>query len=222
VELYEFKDMKNEINNYIKDIIQDEYIFMLNDDNIEYYLNKYVISDESDIMFLLEKYVNLGNINKIKNLLNISIEQNLSDSIQIEILYELLKLNNKKLKYCEQIFEIFENNDYSDNIKLQNTLKIIIEYYNNELRYSHRLGNQKFKKYLNNKNLDRINNNYACYLNLYKYFDFNNIKKDKCVICLKKNIEIITLNCHHTHTCCYKCYNHIDKCPLCRNNIYKF
>jgi len=221
IELYEFKNMNENLNSYIKDIIQDEYIFMLDNDNIEYYLNKFVISDESDIMFLLEKYVNLNKINDIEKLLNISFEQNLSDSIKINILYELIKLNNKKLKYCEQIFELFENNDYSNNINLQNILKIIIEYYNNELIYSHKLGNQKYKKYLNNKNLDRINNNYASYLNLYKYFDLNNIKKDKCVICLKENIEIITLNCHHTHICCYKCYNRIDKCPLCRDNIFK-
>jgi Fe-S-cluster formation regulator IscX/YfhJ len=221
VELYEFKDMKNEINNYIKNIIQDEYIFMLNDDNIEYYLNKYIIIEESDILFLLEKYVNLGNINKIKNLLNISIEQNVSTINNIKILNELIKLNHKRIKYCEQIFEIFENNNYNDNTELKNIFNDSINYYNNELRYSHRLGNINYKKYLNKENLDRLNNNFAVYLNLYKYFDEYNIKKDNCIICLKENIEIITLNCHHTHKCCYKCYYQIDKCPMCRDKIYK-
>jgi len=220
IELYEEKNMTKELNDYIRNIIQDEYMFMFDDDNIEYYLDKYVISEESDIIFLLEKYVNLGKLNEIQKLLNISIEQNLSDIIQIKILYELIKLNHKRIKYCERVFELFEKNNY-DNTELQNILKNIVEYYNNELKYSHRLGNKKYEKYLTKDNLDRINNNYAVYLNLYKYFDINNIKKDKCVICLKENIEIITLKCHHTHNCCYRCYPHIDKCPLCRDKIYK-
>ena len=58
------------------------------------------------------------------------------------------------------------------------------------------------------------------FLNLYKYFDINNIKKDNCVICLNNN-EIITLNCHFSHIVCYKCYSKIDKCPMCREIIYK-
>ena len=69
IELYEEKNMTKELNDYIKNIIQDEYMFMFDDDNIEYYLDKYVISEESDIIFLLEKYVNLGKLNEIQKLL---------------------------------------------------------------------------------------------------------------------------------------------------------
>ena len=70
----------------------------------------------------------------------------MSDIIQIKILYELIKLNHKRIKYCERVFELFEKNNY-DNTELQNILKNIVEYYNNELKYSHRLGNKKYEKY---------------------------------------------------------------------------
>ena len=219
IELYETKNMNNEINTYIQNILQDEYIFMLDNDNIEYYLDRYSIIDESDILFLLEKYTNLNKSDNIKNLFNISLEKNYSSEIKVKILFELIKKNNKKIKYCELIFDEIENlKDKSNDIN--NTINNVISYYNNEIYYNGMLGKDKYKKYLNKKNLDIINNNMCKFLNLYKYFDINNIKKDNCVICLNNN-EIITLNCHFSHIVCYKCYSKIDKCPMCREIIYK-
>jgi hypothetical protein len=219
IELYETKNMNKEINTYIQNILHDEYIFMLDNNNIEYYLDKYSIIDDSDILFLLEKYTNLNKSDNIKNLFNISLEKNYCSEIKIKILFELVKRNNKKIKYCELIFNEIENlKDKSNDIN--NIIKNVISYYNNELYYNGILGKDKYKKYLEKKNLDIINNNLCKYLNLYKYFDISNIKTDNCVICLNNNV-IITLNCHFSHIVCYKCYSKIDKCPMCRDIIYK-
>lgn len=228
--MYEKKNMINDINNYIRIILDDIYVFMQDESDTDYYIDKITIINEMDITFLLKIYKDLEEsekfkVTKLTELLNTSIEKNFSIALQLNILYDMIHLtyNKEKLKYCELFFEKYENiiNNLNNNENLNIIKNYVINIYNIELSYSTRLGNKKYEKYLNRKNKDIINNNYAIYLNLYKYFDINNIKKDNCVICLKENIEIITLNCHNTHILCYKCYQNIDTCPLCRDIIYK-
>jgi len=224
IELLKTKNMHIDSNNYIKQIIDDELNFIFDDNNdIDYYLDNYVITDESDILYLLDKYKSFGKINKIRDLIN-KIELNnkikFNPEIYINILYEYVRLNDTtRIKYCGLIFDLIEKIENKSD-KINNILNEIIEYYNTELYYSNRLGSIKYKKYLNRRNLDNINNNYCIYLKLYKYFNIDNIEKNLCVICLDTQ-DIIKLNCHETHIVCPECYKRIDKCPMCRDVIHK-
>jgi hypothetical protein len=228
IELIKTKNMYIDSNNYIKQIINDELNFIFNDNNdnndIDYYLDNYVITDESDILYLLDKYKSFGKMNKIRDLINKTEfnnnEINFNPEIYINILYEYVRLNDtSRIKYCGLIFDLIEKIENKSD-KINNILNEIIEYYNAELYYSNKLGSIKYKKYLNRRNLDNINNNYCIYLNLYKYFNIDNIEKNLCVICLDTQ-DIIKLNCHETHIVCPQCYKRIDKCPMCRDVIHK-
>jgi len=46
----------------------------------------------------------------------------------------------------------------------------------------------------------------------------NNIYFEKCIICYNNKSNII-LPCTH-HNFCFECIDKINKCPLCRKNIY--
>ncbi len=229
IELLKTKKMYIDMNNYIKQIIDDELNFIFSDNNdtdIDYFLDNYVINDESDILYLLDKYKNFGKVNKIKDLINktetINNDNNnkINPEIYINILYEYIRLDDtSRIKYCGIIFDLIEKIENKSD-KINNILNDIIEYYNNELYYTNRLGKIKYKKYLNRRNLDNINNNYSIYLNLYKYFDNNNIEQNECVICLDIK-DSIKLNCHDKHIVCPQCYKRIDKCPMCRDVINK-
>ena len=86
--------------------------------------------------------------------------------------------------------------------------------------YDYNLEDIKYPEHLNKYNLDLINNEYCKFLHLKNMFKKKTLK-DKCIICFDDENEIIILNCHDTHIICYKCYNKINSCPLCRNIIYK-
>jgi hypothetical protein len=212
-------NLKNDANDYIKNLFRDEFALLDDDINIDYYLDKYIIFNDNDVLFLLDKYTTFKKINKIKMLLENIDNHIISKEVIIEVLYEYMKLNNDdKLKYCEIIFDEIEKID-NKNIKINDIITNTINIYNNDLYWNNKLGTLKYKKYINKKNLDIINNNYCKFLTLYKYFDINQIKIDQCTICYDKR-NIIQLNCHESHIVCYKCYARIDKCPLCRDHIH--
>jgi len=225
IELLKTKNMYIDINNYIKEIIDDELNFIFDTDyDVDYYLDNYVINNESDVLYLLEKYRNFGKVNKIKDLINkinSHIDENkISQDLYINVLYEYVKVDDtERLKYCSLLFDLIEKIEIKSD-KINNILNEIIEYYNTELYYSNKLGKLKYKRYLNKRNLDNINNNYCKFLNLYKYFHISKIEQDDCVICYDKK-DIIKLNCHDSHIVCSHCYQYIDKCPMCRDNIHK-
>lgn len=64
-----------------------------------------------------------------------------------------------------------------------------------------------------------INKNYEI-VNLLTKYIYSNLEKDDCPICMN-NQQMITLSCHHTHKVCVCCYQFMNSCPLCRQNIIK-
>lgn len=53
----------------------------------------------------------------------------------------------------------------------------------------------------------------------YDYSLFS-IKKGECIICMDTK-DIVILLCFDTHNICKSCFQHINKCPLCRKDIKK-
>ena len=68
--LHQIDDNQKEINNYIKYILKNIYLFMLDEPNIDKILDNFKILCDDDIIFLAEKYYELDNNNKIKELIN--------------------------------------------------------------------------------------------------------------------------------------------------------
>ena len=241
LDIYKFKNkyikvleiLKNnnnqiEINNYIKNILNNVYIFMLdntdNTDNIDEIFGYFEILTDDDIIFLAEKYYDLYRPENIRKLINNNYKIQKLET-KIIILYKLLQCDYKNIRHCENIFKIFEIlNDSEKNENILNIIKSTKSYYN-QLVSTHipknELNNIKFLEYLDKSNLDIINNEYCKYLHLKNTFKNMDSKIDKCVICLSYENEIITLNCHHTHIICYECYMKINSCPMCRDKINK-
>jgi hypothetical protein len=216
-----------EINNYIKNILNDVYIFMLDNENIDEIFEYFEILTDDDIIFLAKKYHDLYKPENIKKLINNNYKIQKLET-KIIILYNLLQCDYNNIKHCENIFKIYEK--LNDDEKNENILKIIesTKSYYNQLISIHICKNEinnikfsNFYKYLDRSNLDIINNEYCKYLSLKNTFKNIESTIDKCVICLSDENEIITLNCHNTHIICYECYLKINLCPMCRDKIYK-
>lgn len=216
-----------EINNYIKNILNNVYIFMLDNENIDEIFEYFEILNDNDIIFLAEKYHDLYKPENIRKLINNNYKIQKLET-KIIILYKLLQCDYNNIKHCENIFKIYEK--LNDDEKNENILKIIesTKSYYNQLISTHICKNEinnikfsNFYKYLDRSNLDIINNEYCKYLSLKNTFKNIESTIDKCVICLSDENEIITLNCHNTHIICYECYLKINVCPMCRDKIYK-
>ena len=216
--LYQIDDNQIEINNYIKYILKNIYIFMLDEPNIDKILDNFKILCDDDIIFLAEKYYELDNNNKIKELINNNYKiQKIDTKIIIKYKILLHEYTNKKL--CEDIFNLYYKLDVKT-LEINDIFNNTKKYYN-DIIYNdiNNMIDIKYPQYLNKKNLDYLNNEYCKFLQLKNMFNKKPLI-DKCIICFD-NSEIITLNCHNTHNVCYKCYTKINKCPLCRDIIYK-
>ena len=138
------------------------------------------------------------------------------------MLSKLLRFDYRNKRLCEDIFKNYNRieNKTSD---MENILKSTKTYYNEIIIiniYDYNLEDIKYPEYLSKQNLDLINNEYCKFLHLKNMFK-KETSKDKCIICFDDDNEIIILNCHNTHVICYRCYNKINSCPMCREIIYK-
>ena len=76
-------------------------------------------------------------------------------------------------------------------------------------------------KYLSKKNMIKFNKMLISYIKLNDFITENNLhhlidQKEDCCICLENNVKI-DLSCKHS--LCYKCYEKINKCPICRQSF---
>jgi hypothetical protein len=139
----------------------------------------------------LFKITSHGNINIIKYTLDHIKNLEIRDSENNNLLHASAKSNN--LHIVKNVLKKFDN---KRNIILQ------VNNFNQNVM-----------------DIAVINKNYEIVKFLTKYI-YSNLEKDDCPIC-RNNQQMITLSCYHTHKVCVCCYQFMNSCPLCRQNIVK-
>jgi|SRR3989344_1567214 len=132
----------------------------------------------------------------------------------IKLYYQLVKLKSGNgMYYLAHYYYEIKN----DIINARKYLLMAIE--NNSNRAIRRI--KKYYKILNNllslDDKDMIINKFKKQ-NMLMSIYYKNIGKQECNICFTKS-ESLILSCKHK--LCYRCYNRINRCPYCRNEILK-
>ena len=176
------------------------------DNMLKYYLMG-IEKGSSNAMVNLAGYYE--RINEIDNMLKYHLMAiNKGNSIAMNNLgYYYGKINNidNMLKYHLMAIENNINNKHKNQI-IDNANKII--------KLPHHL--MFFRKYLNEKNLRKLNKYISFYLevsNNSSFYELDSVLIKECIICYDNKHHII-FPC--SHSVCYTCYKLIENCPLCR------
>lgn len=219
-----------------------DYYRRINDTNnmIFYYLKGSDNGDPDAMYSLGFYYKKTGDLNNMLKyyLMASELGENLS-TIQLALHYHSIKEFDKFVKYFKLILKkddshasnalisFFENSN-NDKDLLWNILEVLYlmpENNNDNVKkcLNYFLENHddlsifiKFKNFLNDKNLHKLNQSLQVYLTVSRSNIGNIVKTKKCHICFLKN-PLLNFNCGHS--VCYQCYPKINRCPFCRKII---
>ena len=226
---YSDKKLYEKANFYLKKIIENFSNSVYQRTDILYFIGSIKEFTFDDSIYKIEKFYDFSDSISGYDLTK-KIYKSVNDIQKLDIIYILTKYT-KYTKYRTYTYEntdsknyisaisIYENLNDSNKSIVQEKFNKIMEKFNENIKNTGNITNYiQYYSYFNKENKDLYLKKFIEYINLDLIFkdSKNIIKETECKICLDKSI-IISLNCHHTHELCYKCYDKMNKCPYCRN-----
>ena len=161
---------------------------------------------QTDAMFSLAKYYeDQKDYDNMIKYYKIAIDENDDEALAFLLDYY------KKINDHDNVIKYYL---VAINKKIENAAKELNEYLKINFKIEHAL---KCKDYLTYENHQKLNN---LFVKFYQIYDLDlEHNKIECYICLENNYAInYKCNCNKTNVC-FKCYNKIKLCPICKEKI---
>lgn len=199
--------------------------------------NRISIETDDDYLFCIKNYKRIRYSTDIVNLLNKNFN-NLVKNIQLDIIRFVMFLDHVAfsvggkygLRTAINIYESMTAEEKDNPINLKNFSLIMNKFdrFINTITNLNRRKNIvlsyiKYEKYFSKQTRDLINQVYVESVKHTTIFkEHIQSQTDLCCVCLEEENVIVELKCHSVHKVCYKCYDLLETCPMCREKIHKF